>query len=341
MSEYAKATVSGMIALILWSTGVTFTRSVSEALGPLGGPALIYILTAIMLFAKNGLRPQGSVTLRYAVTCGLFLVAYNVCFSQAIGTAASRQQAVEASIIQYLWPCFILLFSPFVLHMKFNLLVLPGILVGFGGAAWCIAGDEWNLSGLVENICENPTPYAFALSAAAAWGMYSSFSRLYADGNGCNALFFLISGAVLWILHVLGGGSISGSGIRPFFEALAMGGMFSISYPLWDTGIRRGNMTLLAVCAYFIPVLSSLFAGVWLDVELAAGFWPGVGGVVAGSLLCWWASNQKVSGAGSRGVRWRLLFEAPRHSRETQPSSRAPFFGVKNEVIKKRLSDEG
>ena len=39
-----KATLIGLLAIVLWSTMVGLIRAVSEGLGPVGGAAMIYTL---------------------------------------------------------------------------------------------------------------------------------------------------------------------------------------------------------------------------------------------------------------------------------------------------------
>ena len=76
--------------------------------------------------------------------------------------------------------------------------------------------------------------------------------------------------------------------------AFAMAG----GYALWNIGIIRGNLTLLATASYSAPVLSSAFAAVWLGASLTLQFWQGAVLVTVGSLLCWHATRQhKVSQA--------------------------------------------
>jgi drug/metabolite transporter (DMT)-like permease len=48
------------------------------------------------------------------------------------------------------------------------------------------------------------------------------------------------------------------SRVALFAAAIGMPG----GYALWNIGILRGNLTLLATASYFAPVLSSAFAAV-------------------------------------------------------------------------------
>ena len=56
--------------------------------------------------------------------------------------------------------------------------------------------------------------------------------------------------------------------------------------------MSKGNVTVLALASYFTPVLSCLFAVVWINAKLDSSFWTGVAFVVAGSLLCWDATTR-------------------------------------------------
>lgn len=45
--EKKKATLTGLAAIVLWSTMVGLIRGVSEGLGPVGGAAMIYTLSGL------------------------------------------------------------------------------------------------------------------------------------------------------------------------------------------------------------------------------------------------------------------------------------------------------
>ena len=49
-----KATLIGLIAIVLWSTMVGLIRGVSEGLGPVGGAAAIYSLSGLLLIFTVG-----------------------------------------------------------------------------------------------------------------------------------------------------------------------------------------------------------------------------------------------------------------------------------------------
>lgn len=54
-----KATLIGLIAIVLWSTMVGLIRGVSEGLGPVGGAAAIYSLSGLLLIFTLDFRVFG------------------------------------------------------------------------------------------------------------------------------------------------------------------------------------------------------------------------------------------------------------------------------------------
>ena len=71
--------------------------------------------------------------------------------------------------------------------------------------------------------------------------------------------------------------------------AIAVGG----AYAAWNYGVTYGNITILGVSSYFTPVLSCLFASLWLGASISGPFWLGVAVIVAGSLLCWHSTLER------------------------------------------------
>jgi drug/metabolite transporter (DMT)-like permease len=136
------------------------------------------------------------------------------------------------------------------------------------------------------------------LTCAITFALYCNVTRRYAGGQNLVVLFFVLTSVVLW-----GKWYVSQEQIPPFtwensLELLAAGIAMAGGYALWNIGILRGNLTLLATASYSAPVLSSAFAALWLGVSLQMQFWQGAVLVTVGSLLCWQATRQhKVSQA--------------------------------------------
>jgi drug/metabolite transporter (DMT)-like permease len=99
------ATLCGFAAILLWSTVVGLIRGVSENFGAIGGAALIYTVGALLLLPLLGRPRLRAFPRRYLVLGSLLFVAYELCLSLSLGFADNRAQAIEVSILNYLWPC--------------------------------------------------------------------------------------------------------------------------------------------------------------------------------------------------------------------------------------------
>jgi drug/metabolite transporter (DMT)-like permease len=81
--------------------------------------------------------------------------------------------------------------------------------------------------------------------------------------------------------------------LRNSIELLAAGTAMAVGYALWNVGILRGDLTLLATASYTAPVMSSAFACAWLGAQLTGQFWQGAVMVTVGSLICWQATRDR------------------------------------------------
>ncbi|QDX29985.1 aromatic amino acid DMT transporter YddG [Dickeya poaceiphila] len=287
-----RATLAGLLAIILWSTSVGLIRSLTEALGALGGAAMIYTTSALCLLLV-GHRPTFRSHARiYLLLGGALFVSYEICFSLSIGLAQNRMQAMELGMINYLWPCLTILFSLFINQQKSLLWLWPGLALSITGILWILKGNgDWTPAQMWQNISANPLAYSMALIAALVWALYCNISRRFGNGKSGILLFFITTAAVLWGQYLLSDAPVFAFSARTLLELLFIGGSTALAYAAWDTGIQRGNMTLLATASYFTPVLTTLMAAIWLQTTPTLAFWQGVVMVTLGSLLSWLATR--------------------------------------------------
>ncbi|MGH8384999.1 MAG: aromatic amino acid DMT transporter YddG [Pseudomonas sp.] len=291
------ATACGLVAIILWSTAAGLIRSVSEIFGPLGGAALIYTLGALMLIGLLG-KPRLRSTSRFylIVGSGLF-VAYEVCLSLALGFASNRNQAIELGVVNYLWPCLTVLLAIVMNGQKARWIIVPGTALALFGIVWVVSGDGLSLPGIVANVASNPLSYSLALACAITFALYCNVTRRYAGGQSLVGLFFVLTACVLWLKYALSSEVLPAFTLSGSLQLVAAGIAMAGGYALWNIGILRGNLTLLATASYSAPVLSSAFAAVWLGAHLNVQFWQGAVLVTAGSLVCWQATRQRTASA--------------------------------------------
>ncbi|MCA6969973.1 aromatic amino acid DMT transporter YddG [Pectobacterium carotovorum] len=291
-----RATLTGLLAIVLWSTSVGLIRSLTEALGPIGGAAMIYSTSTLCLLAFYGLPRIKTLPRIYLFAGGAMFVCYEIFLSLSIGLADSRMQAIEIGMINYLWPSLTILFSLFINQQKSRFLLWPGLALALGGIVWIMKGEsDWTPELLWNNVLANPLAYSLAFSAALTWALYCNITKRYGQGKSGVSLFFLITALILWTQYSFSAESAISLTLSNSLQLIFMGASTALAYSAWNAGIQHGNLTLLATASYFTPVLSTLLAALWLNITPAISFWQGVAMVTAGSLLCWYATRTPTS----------------------------------------------
>ncbi len=254
---------------------------------------MIYSLGAIMLVGLLGRPRLRSTSKLYLVLGSALFVAYEVCLSLALGYASSRTQAIELGVVNYLWPCLTVVLATIMNGQRTRWFVVPGTALALFGILWVVSGDGLSLPNIIANVESNPLSYSLALACAITFALYCNVTRRYAGGQNLVVLFFVLTSGVLWFKYILSSEVILSFTLSSSMELLVAGTAMAGGYALWNIGILRGNLTLLATASYSAPVLSSAFAAVWLGAHLNAQFWQGAALVTAGSLVCWYATRQR------------------------------------------------
>ncbi|MBI6750760.1 aromatic amino acid DMT transporter YddG [Pseudomonas syringae] len=286
------ATLCGLTAILLWSTASGLIRSVSMDFGPIGGAALIYTLGSFLLLLIFG-RPRIRRTPRMYLLLGSALfVAYELCLSLALGYAINSTQAIQLNVVNNLWPCLTVLLAILMNGQRARWMIVPGSALALAGILWVVSTEGLSISSIIDNIKSSPISFSLAGGCAITFALYCNVTRRYAGGQNLVALFFTLTATILWIKYALSDESISPRGLPAVFELLAAGIAMAGGYALWNIGVLRGNLTLMATASYSTPVLSSAFAGMWLGAQLTSQFWQGALLVTVGSLMCWFATRR-------------------------------------------------
>ena len=287
-----KATLLGLLAILLWSSVVGLIRSVSEGLGPIGGAAMIYSVSAVFLLLALRLPNLRQFPRAYLILGSLLFVSYEICLSLSLGYANTRLQAIEVGMINYLWPCFTVLMALAFNGQKAKWWLLPGLLLSLFGIGWIMSGEGgWSPAQMLANVHSNPLSYSLAFAGAVIWAVYCNLTKKIAQGHNGVVLFITLTAVALWIKYAFSSESSMQFTLPVTLPLLCAGMAMGAGYAAWNVGILHGNMTLLATVSYFTPVLSAVFAALVLDTALNASFWQGVVMVTLGSLICWRATR--------------------------------------------------
>jgi drug/metabolite transporter (DMT)-like permease len=294
VTNLRSGTVSGFVAIILWSTTVAFARSLAEQLGPLTAAAAVYgvsgvIAVARLLVSRHKMRRIRQFPRTYLVGCGALFVIYMLVLFLAIGLAEGREQVLEVGLLNYLWPALTILLSLVLLKNRAGLLLLPGTLLALCGIFLVVTqGAHISWHSFSRNLAGNPAAYSLGLSAAVSWALYSILTRRWVHGKteGAVDLFLPVTGMVLAIICCFVAEPRAWS-FRAVAEATFLGAATYLAYGLWDTAMRRGNVVVVAAGSYLTPLLSTLVSSLYLEVAAKPSLWVGCGMLVSGSLLSW------------------------------------------------------
>ncbi len=272
---------------------VGLIRGVSEGMGPVGGAAMIYTLSAVLLIFTVGFPQIRQIPRPYLLTGSLLFVSYEICLALSLGFAATRQQAIEVGMVNYLWPSLTVLFAILFNGQKSSWLTIPGLLLALFGVAWVLGGEHGlNTHEIISNVFSSPLSYILAFVGAFIWAAYCTVTAKYAKGKNAITLFVLLTALTLWLKFLFSQQPPMVFSWPVMIKLIAVSVALGFGYAAWNVGILYGNVSLLAAVSYFTPVLSSALAAVLLSAALSWSFWQGAGMVCIGSLLCWQATRR-------------------------------------------------
>ncbi len=99
MQGKKKATMIGLIAVLLWSSIVGLIRGVSESFGATGGAALMYTMGAILLSFTVGFTKVRQFSTRYLIWGSVVFVSYELCLYFYVGYALDGNKAIEVVLV--------------------------------------------------------------------------------------------------------------------------------------------------------------------------------------------------------------------------------------------------
>ncbi|MDR3095585.1 MAG: aromatic amino acid DMT transporter YddG [Paraburkholderia sp.] len=294
MKSKDTATLIGLVAIMLWASVVALIRGVSESFGAVGGAAMMYTVASVFLALTVGFPNLRQFPRNYLIWGSTLFVAYELCLSLSIGYADNNRQAIEVGMINYLWPTFTLVSAIVFNRQRSSLLVVPGFVLSMAGILWALGGDQGiDLSGMLENIHDNPLSYGLAFCGALIWAAYCTVTARMANGKNGVTPFFMLVSVVLWAKYAIDGAGAMSIDVHSIVYLLLAAAAMGFGYAAWNIGILHGHATVLAGASYFIPVISAALAAMLLHAPLSNPFWYGAVMVCGGSMLCWHATRRR------------------------------------------------
>ncbi len=268
------ATLIGFTAVLMWAL-LALMSAASGAVPPFQLAAMTFLIGGLM-GAVTWLFRKGAITsLRQGWQVWLLgvggLFGYHFVYFSAIRAAP----AVEVSLIAYLWPLFLVVFSAFLPGERLRLHHVIGVVLGLAGAVVIITrGKGLSLSNGLE------TGHVLAFACSLIWSGYSVMSRRFGKvSTDVVAGFCLITALLSAICHVAFETTVWPADAVQWAAVLGLGLLpVGAAFYSWDYGVKRGDIMVLGAASYASPLLSTL-------VLVAAGFAPFTWPVLAACLL--------------------------------------------------------
>lgn len=249
-----KSTLVGGIAVLLWSA-LPLLTSFATRLPPFQLAAMTFAIAALAALVKWIARGESIAghlnqpVAAWAVGVG-GLFGYHAFYFAAMRNAPT----VDVSLIAYLWPVLIVLFSSLLPGERVRWNHIAGVALGFAGCALLVTNG-----GRVAFRAEYALGYMLAFACPLIWGGYSVLNRLLgavptdAVGGFCAATAILAA-----LSHFAFETTIVPAG-GEFLAIVLLGlGPVGAAFFAWDHGTKHGDIRLLGVLSYAAPLISTL-----------------------------------------------------------------------------------
>ncbi|HRJ68989.1 MAG TPA: EamA family transporter [Beijerinckiaceae bacterium] len=251
-TPHRRATLIGLAAIALWGLLAVMTAA-TAGIPPFQLTAMTFAVGGAVRLAFVAARGQLALLRQppKAWALGLYgLFGYHAVYFAALKLAPPA----EASVVAYLWPLLIVLFSALLPGERLQARHLFGAALGFAGVgALAVSRGVTGFSG------DALPGYLLALASAVIWGSYSVLSRLQRDVPTEAVAGYCIGAAALAALcHAAFETTIIPANAWMWAMVILLGlGPVGAAFFFWDHGVKRGDIRFLGVASYATPLIST------------------------------------------------------------------------------------
>ena len=162
---------------------------------------------------------------------------------------------VEANLVNYLWPLFMVVLAPlFLKGVRLRGVHVVAALLGFCGAAIAIlSASKGNAGGLNWS-----WGYLAALGSALIWSSYSLLTRrVAAFPTSSIGLFGLVSGVLSLLCHLALEPQVLLSSRDWLLLTVTGLGPLGAAFFLWDKALKLGDAQQIGILSYLTPLGST------------------------------------------------------------------------------------
>lgn len=284
MAATHTATLIGTVSILLWGTLALLTKLTGgdipefQMLAMTFGVAFLLMAIRWWCQGHSGIRHIRQPLVAWLIGIG-GLFGYHFAYFKAMTLAP----AVEVSLLAYLWPLLIVLFSSLLPGESLRLQQVVGTGLALIGC-WLLVGR--NSDGFAWDYLDG---YLVALTCALIWSSYSVLSRLVRSvPTDAVGWFCGVTALLAWLCHLLWEDTVWPTDAYQWVGVIGLGlGPVGIAFFTWDYGVKHGNIQLLGTLSYSAPLISVVLLvlagfGEATPVLIAASSLIVIGSLVAG-----------------------------------------------------------
>lgn len=248
-----RGTLIGFTAILMWSLLALMTAA-SGKMPPFQLSAISFAigsLPGLLLFAA---RPQRLRFLRQPPKVWIIGIAGLFGYHFLYFTALRSAPAVEAGLIAYLWPLFIVVGSA----------LLPGERLRWYHVAGAVAGLVGTVAIVSRNGISFDDQYALGYGAAFlcafTWSGYSLLTRSF-DRVSTDVVtgFCLVTSLLSLLCHLLLETTVWPASSGEWLAVVGLGLLpVGAAFYAWDYGVKNGDIQIIGAASYAAPLLSTL-----------------------------------------------------------------------------------
>jgi drug/metabolite transporter (DMT)-like permease len=273
-----RADLLALGAIVLWASLATLATLLSE-IPPFLLTGIGLVIGSLISLPLSGFKLSAWKVPAKTLGVGVYgLFGYHLMLFIALQTAP----AVEANLVNYLWPLLIVVLAPlFTRSLKLGPRHTIAASAGFTGAYIAITSAGQGVGPLGFEI-----GYLFALAAAVIWATYSLLTtKLRTFPTSAIGLFGLVSGVLALIAHfILEEPAVISSSDWVLLVVLGLGPLGGAFY-FWDAALKIGDPRRIGLLAFLTPLLSTTMLLVVSGRELSWQLLLATALIIGGALL--------------------------------------------------------
>ncbi|MBB5275782.1 drug/metabolite transporter (DMT)-like permease [Rhizobium rosettiformans] len=248
-----KATLIGFTAILMWSFLALMTAA-SGTMPPFQLSAITFAIGSLPGILPFIARPARLKELRQPPKVWLAGVGGLFGYHFLYFTALRNAPAVEAGLIAYLWPLFIVVGSALLPGEKLGWHHIVGALAGLAGTVLIIGKNGFAFDPAYS------LGYFTAFLCAFTWAGYSLISRKFEKVSTDVVTGFCLATSILSLFcHLALETTVWPDTASQWAAVVGLGLLpVGLAFYVWDYGVKNGDIQILGASSYAAPLLSTL-----------------------------------------------------------------------------------